>query len=508
MIVKQKLSILFYHKKKKTRKADGKAPIYVRLTIDGLDDEISTGVYVHPDHWDNAEKLVMAGDNDHKKHNKTLRQMETDLERHYDLVQAKEEVATPALVFQAFKTPLRGEKIKQEKVTNLAFSELVDDTILQYIKLSKKHTKATDTSYPLPDEKIKLLNLETERMAEKIEAVSKEGKKLFENKGHEKTLLLAANEYLLNFMELACAGHRAYTSLEKMWGRKKRLIEFLQYNYQAIDLPLSNLQLKFMDQYKKYNMVQQGLESNTAMKYCQMVKEVIDRAVANGWIHANVFAIFQCTYTLPVREWPTWQQMNVFIDYEYDNETLELTRDAAVFMAFTGLAYQELYSLSPDDIITGIDGKEWINKDRQKTDGDETLPLLPIPKRILEKYRNHPKCVKKGRLFPMLTNQAFNRNLKVAAALAGLNPELEGHDLRYFFANEVTYNQGVPLKTTSRMLGHGTIKTTEIYVRVNRENISENMDMVERKLFDQHGTLKVTNARHRPLAKVVTLTAV
>jgi hypothetical protein len=39
MIVKKNLSILFYHKKKKTRKADSKAPIYARLTIDGLDDE-------------------------------------------------------------------------------------------------------------------------------------------------------------------------------------------------------------------------------------------------------------------------------------------------------------------------------------------------------------------------------------------------------------------------------------------------------------------------------------
>ena len=48
MIVKQNLSILFYHKKKKARKADCKTPIYFRITKDGLDDEISTGVYVLP----------------------------------------------------------------------------------------------------------------------------------------------------------------------------------------------------------------------------------------------------------------------------------------------------------------------------------------------------------------------------------------------------------------------------------------------------------------------------
>jgi integrase len=290
-----------------------------------------------------------------------------------------------------------------------------------------------------------------------------------------------------------------------MWGRKKRILEFLQYNFKAIDIPLSSLQFNFMDQFNKFNLVQKKIEPNSAMKYCQSIKEIIDRAVVNGWMPVNLFAIFQCTYVLPHREWPTWAQMMVFIDWKYENEELELTRDAAVFMAFTGLAYQEVYTLSPADIITGIDGKKWINKDRQKTDGDETLPLLPIAERMLEKYRDHPVCVKKGRLFPIMTNQAFNKNLKTAAGMAGLNPELGGHDLRYFFANEITFNQGVPLKTISKMLGHKSVKTTEIYVRPNRQNISENMAEVQRKLFNKNGELKVGEAPAPGQAKVITL---
>lgn len=131
MIVKQNLSILFYHKKKKARKADGKAPIYVRVTIDGLDDEISTGIYVHPDHWENDTKTISSGDSVFKKLNKELQQMETDLERHFDLVQAKHEVATPQLVFQAYRTPLNGERQKQEKVRNLELSELLGHFCLQ-----------------------------------------------------------------------------------------------------------------------------------------------------------------------------------------------------------------------------------------------------------------------------------------------------------------------------------------------------------------------------------------
>ena len=42
MNVKQKLSILFFLKRKKITK-DGKVPIYIRITIDGLEDELSLG---------------------------------------------------------------------------------------------------------------------------------------------------------------------------------------------------------------------------------------------------------------------------------------------------------------------------------------------------------------------------------------------------------------------------------------------------------------------------------
>ena len=67
---------------------------------------------------------------------------------------------------------------------------------------------------------------------------------------------------------------------------------------------------------------------------------------------------------------------------------------------------------------------------------------------------------------------------------------LRTHKARFFFANEVTYNNGVPLKTVSRMLGQKSVKTTEVYVRANRRNISEEMEKVEKALFTAEGDLK------------------
>lgn len=78
------------------------------------------------------------------------------------------------------------------------------------------------------------------------------------------------------------------------------------------------------------------------------------------------------------------------------------------------------------------------------------------------------------------------------------------HQLRFFFANEITFHQGVPLKTVSKMLGHRNVKTTEIYVRANKNNIAENMKMVKGKLFDEQGNLKAKSRDiNTPVLKIV-----
>jgi len=82
MYVQQAVSILFMLRKSKMS-GDGKCPVYARLTIDGLIDEMSTGIKVAPGDWNSDLKKVTDRGPDHKAHNKRLRQIETDLERRW-----------------------------------------------------------------------------------------------------------------------------------------------------------------------------------------------------------------------------------------------------------------------------------------------------------------------------------------------------------------------------------------------------------------------------------------
>lgn len=50
------------------------------------------------------------------------------------------------------------------------------------------------------------------------------------------------------------------------------------------------------------------------------------------------------------------------------------------------------------------------------------------------------------------------------------------HMGRHSFASLVTLEEGVPIETISKMLGHSNIKTTQVYARVTPKRLFEDMD--------------------------------
>jgi integrase len=504
MNVKQNLSILFYLRRVKMD-ADGKVPVYVRLTIDGLKVNMSLGFKILVDNWDAKTKTVKCADSRHKTLNKKIGQVKTDLERHFDLMQAKHEEATPQLVLASYKTPISGQRIRQEEMENLAFSEELDALINCYILFTGKYTNAhKDGTVPDPMKRW-LLEDQKAELNRQIEQLYQKSTGIFDKKEQGKTFIMAADEYLMNFLQLASVGQRSVNTLEKMIRRKRRFLEFLQYRYKTVDRPLQEMEYSFVEQLCNYMLVQKKVIQNTAMKYVQCVKEIMDRAVSKRWVASNPFTIFRCHYQDPHHDWLTMQELEKLFRYEFSNEKLNRIPDILVFSSFTGLSFQEVYTLRPADIMTGIDGKKWINKNRQKTGADETLPLLPLPLQLLEKYKTCPYCLTHNKLLPVPTNQEYNRCLKVIADITGIGIVLRTHKARFFFANEVTYNNGIPLKTVSRMLGQKSVKTTEIYVRANRQNISEEMEKVEKVLFTEEGDLKTAGKKNVDMAKIIKL---
>lgn len=119
---------------------------------------------------------------------------------------------------------------------------------------------------------------------------------------------------------------------------------------------------------------------------------------------------------------------------------------------------------------------------RQKTKSPSNVPLLPKAIELIKKYQNHPLTAGKTTIFPIPSNQKVNAYLKEIATICNIVKVLTFHMARHTFATTVTLTNGVSIESVSAMLGHTSIKTTQIYAKVVMEKIAEDMEKLTQKM--------------------------
>ncbi|RAJ19958.1 site-specific integrase [Pedobacter cryoconitis] len=138
------------------------------------------------------------------------------------------------------------------------------------------------------------------------------------------------------------------------------------------------------------------------MKQIKNTKQLLNIAENNKWIVKNPIEKFRCgaekPEILPLELFEVeniWRK-NVSID------RLIKVRDAFIFQCFTGFAYQDIYNLSPKNIVkVGAENEKWLIKERGKTKVNEMVPILPIIAEIITKYKDDPYSKFHKRLIPV-----------------------------------------------------------------------------------------------------------
>jgi integrase len=385
MKTNQSFSILIWINKSKTFK--DKAPIYVRITIDGKRAELSTQRSIEPDKWDASAGLVSGKSQEAKVINDYLSMLRSELFKKYNQMIATESHVTADRLKNSFLG------IEEEP-----------RSLLQVFKFHN-------------DEMEKLVGIDIVRAT--------------------------------------------YIKFKTVY---KKLEDFMKARYKKSDMFLTELNYKFVADFEIYLKTVEKIDHNTAMKYIRNLKKVANMAVKNQWMQVNPFNSFQCTYRKVERDILTAEELSILI------------------ACYTGYAFVDVEKLSDQNLVLGIDGEKWIHTSRQKTGNRSYVPLLPQALRIIEKYRTHPECLNKGVLLPVKSNQKMNAYLKEVADLCGINKELTMHIARHTFATTVTLANGVPIETVSSMLGHSSIKTTQIYAKVIEKKVSEDMKVLREKI--------------------------
>ncbi|MBS3992220.1 MAG: site-specific integrase, partial [Bacteroidetes bacterium] len=275
--------------------------------------------------------------------------------------------------------------------------------------------------------------------------------------------------------EFAKSTHKRYeTSL-------KHTQDFLLWKFKASDIELEKIDHAFICDYEFYLRSVRKCGNNSAVKYIKNFKKIVRLCLANGWISLDPFANYKSKVKEVERVYLTQEELQKIMDKKIIGDRLGIVRDLFLFSCFTGLAYIDLKNLTPNHISKGIDGDLWIFTNRQKTESASKIPLLPIPKGIINKYQDHPQCEIQGKLLPVPSNQKMNAYLKEIADISQINKELTFHIARHTFATTVTLTNGVPIESVSKMLGHKNLRTTQHYAKVLDKKVSEDMNILRQK---------------------------
>ncbi|RUT70280.1 site-specific integrase [Flavobacterium cupreum] len=277
-------------------------------------------------------------------------------------------------------------------------------------------------------------------------------------------------------------------TMKNYYTTQRYIEKFLREKYYRNDLILSQLTYKFILDFERYlfNYVpkdhQKPLNNNGIMKHIERLRKMINMAVKLDWLAKDPFASFKKHFDKVERESLNSKELTALENKEFTIERLRHVRDMFMFSCYTGLSYIELAELSPNKIITGIDDGLWISTSRAKTDTGVRVPLLPQAIELMEKYRDDPRALNNGTVFPVISNQRMNGYLKEIADICGITKTLTFHIARHTFATTVTLSNGVPIESVSKMLGHTSIRTTQIYAKVVESKLSEDMHNLKQRM--------------------------
>ena len=295
----------------------------------------------------------------------------------------------------------------------------------------------------------------------------------------EHRFLEVAHEHNDNF-EKQVGKKYSYGSYKNYKTTLKYLKEFVPKFSGKKDIPLKAVNFRFCEAYFTYLKTEKKCQVNGANKQIQRVKKIVNYAIRLGYIQANPMATYSLEFTPVHKVALTIEEINKLAELELSRQVLKDVRDVFMLQCYTGLSYSDIKQLTPTHIQVGSSGTQWIRMKRQKTNISFSVPLLPTALEVLSKYL--PNAAIEAPLMPVISNQKMNDALKLLQELAGISVNLTTHLARHSFASTITLNNGVPISTVSRMLGHTKLSTTQIYAKVLEKTIGSDMLLLEQKL--------------------------
>ena len=253
------------------------------------------------------------------------------------------------------------------------------------------------------------------------------------------------------------------------------LQKFIQRKYKVSDLAFSQLTENFIHEFRQYFLDECGFQESTFYNVATHLKTVCRLAYREGLADTLLFdkaKISKGDKKLPKALDRAALDKLKAIRFDDMEREMETARDIFLFACYTGAAYCDLIELNKSHLVRDDEGSLWLRFNRQKTGVLCRIKLLPEAIMLIERFH----CDERETLLPYIKYKTYQTCLKALRLRAGISFPFTTHTARHTFATLITLEQGVPIETVSRMLGHSNISMTERYAKVTPQKLFEEFD--------------------------------
>ncbi|MFR2070307.1 MAG: site-specific integrase [Bacteroides nordii] len=232
------------------------------------------------------------------------------------------------------------------------------------------------------------------------------------------------------------------------------------------DISFTELTFEFISSFDQY-LQSKGYHVNTIAKHMKHLKRHINVAINKEYMEIQKYAFRKYkiksvenkhTHLSP-DELSKIEKLSLGDKYA----RLEKTKDAFLFCCYAGMRYSDFVNLTAENIVK-IQKDTWLIYKTIKTRIEVRLPLYLLFKgkglQILNKYQDNLSD-----FFKLRDNSNVNKELLIISRLAGINKKVSFHTARHTNATLLIYN-GVNITTVQKLLGHKSVKTTQVYTNV------------------------------------------
>ena len=270
------------------------------------------------------------------------------------------------------------------------------------------------------------------------------------------------------------AAHKSKATARGFRDSYKSFVRFLDTRGLRRCLP-HEVDKALIEAYRLYMLRDLGYKMSSMAVYLRRLHQVFRRAMLEAGLRDDPFDLIDIETPAYERNALSAEDLQRLLAYRPHRSVDNHVRLIFLLGCFTGLAFSDLKKLRMEDVYTLGDGRRYLSICRTKTQNGSIVPLLPIAEEILAYVGQGRTEGLWFREFPV--NSHFNRKIRELLVKAGCSPHTEAssHTARHTFATTICLENGLPIETVSRMLGHRFISTTELYAKVSKQKIAQEM---------------------------------